>query len=122
MANINITHEELQDLITNSVKNAVHSAMQNFTRDFDLRNNREWFNADAAVDYINNIGGSICKSTLYKRVCYNKLRSFKMGKSLMFKRSDLDQYVEDERQSKNPTSIADLNIQIARCARKKLQD
>ena len=52
-------------------------------------NGPEWFNADQAADYLN-----VKKSTLYKKTMRGEVPFHKTGKKLMFKKSDLVNFLE----------------------------
>lgn len=48
-----------------------------------------WLNADEAAAYLN-----LKKSTLYKKTCRGEILFHKPGKKLMFRRSELDSFIE----------------------------
>jgi predicted DNA-binding transcriptional regulator AlpA len=54
-----------------------------------------WLNIDEAVEYIRGRGIPITRQTLYTRVSrYKQPKSYKIGKALRFKISDLDDWIE----------------------------
>jgi predicted DNA-binding transcriptional regulator AlpA len=54
----------------------------------------EWFDLDGAVAYMRSKGVKITRKTLYSNVSrFNKPKSYKIGKALRFKRSDLDGWI-----------------------------
>jgi excisionase family DNA binding protein len=55
----------------------------------------EWFDLDGAVAYLRSKSVTITRKTLYSNVSRYKLpKSYKIGKALRFKRSDLDAWIE----------------------------
>jgi predicted DNA-binding transcriptional regulator AlpA len=55
----------------------------------------EWLDIDEAVAYLRSKGVKITRKTLYSRVCRDKQpKSYKIGKALRFKRSDLDDWIK----------------------------
>ena len=56
----------------------------------------KWLNIDEAVEYIRGIGIPITRQTLYTRVSrYKTPKSYKIGKALRFKISDLDDWIDE---------------------------
>jgi predicted DNA-binding transcriptional regulator AlpA len=54
----------------------------------------EWLTLDEAVGYLRLKGVKITRKTLYSNVSrYKQPKSYKIGKALRFKRSDLDAYI-----------------------------
>jgi hypothetical protein len=54
----------------------------------------EWLNIDEAVAYMRSKGVKITRGTLYTRVSrLKKPKSYRIGRALRFKKSDLDAYV-----------------------------
>jgi predicted DNA-binding transcriptional regulator AlpA len=54
-----------------------------------------WLNIDEAVEYIRGRGIPITRQTLYTRVSrYKRPKSYKIGKALRFKISDLDEWID----------------------------
>jgi predicted DNA-binding transcriptional regulator AlpA len=61
-----------------------------------LRMDDEWFDLDGAVAYLRSKGVKITRKTLYSNVSrYKKPKSYKIGKALRFKRSDLDDWIDE---------------------------
>ena len=56
----------------------------------------EWLDIDQAVEYLRSKGVKITRKTLYSNVSrYKKPKSYKIGKALRFKRSDLDDWIDE---------------------------
>ena len=56
----------------------------------------QWLNIDEAVAYLRSKGVSITRNTLYTNVSRNKKpKSYKIGRALRFKRSDLDAWTDE---------------------------
>jgi predicted DNA-binding transcriptional regulator AlpA len=56
----------------------------------------EWFDIDQAVAYLRSKGVKITRKTLYSNVSrYKKPKSYKIGKALRFKQSDLDDWLNE---------------------------
>ena len=54
-----------------------------------------WLDIDQAVAYLRSKGVKITKRTLYTNICkFKKPRSFKIGRALRFKISDLDDWID----------------------------
>ena len=55
----------------------------------------KWLNIDEAVEYLRSKGVNITRGTLYTNVSrYKKPKSYKIGKALRFKTSDLDDWID----------------------------
>jgi predicted DNA-binding transcriptional regulator AlpA len=55
----------------------------------------KWLNIDEAVEYIRSRGIPITRSTLYTKVSRDKKpKSYKFGKALRFKISDLNNWID----------------------------
>jgi predicted DNA-binding transcriptional regulator AlpA len=55
----------------------------------------KWLDIDEAVAYLRSKGVAITRGTLYTNVSrYNKPKSYKVGKRLRFKISDLDDWID----------------------------
>jgi predicted DNA-binding transcriptional regulator AlpA len=56
----------------------------------------KWLNINEAIEYLRSKGVNITRGTLYTNVSrYKKPRSYKIGRALRFKQSDLDAYVDE---------------------------
>jgi predicted DNA-binding transcriptional regulator AlpA len=56
----------------------------------------EWLDIDEAVTYLRSRGVKITRTTLYSNVSrYKKPKSYKIGKALRFKISDLDAWIDE---------------------------
>jgi predicted DNA-binding transcriptional regulator AlpA len=56
----------------------------------------DWLDMDGAVAYLRSKGVKITRKTLYSNVSrYKKPKSYKIGKALRFKRSDLDDWIDE---------------------------
>jgi predicted DNA-binding transcriptional regulator AlpA len=55
----------------------------------------KWLDIDEAVAYLRSKGVKITRDTLYTSVSrYKKPKSYKIGKALRFKISDLDEWID----------------------------
>jgi excisionase family DNA binding protein len=80
---------------------------------------KDYFSLNEALNYINERGLSISKSTLYKKTADKEIPFQRWGgRKIVFLREELDQWI-DEQLSSNENRVNKIGIHVAKSARQK---
>ncbi len=114
-----ITKEELQQMITGAVESAVHSTIQRIMRTKLSTQENKWLSIDDALEYLSSEGCIITKSTLYKKLSAGEIPYRKPGRRVALRISDLNKFVSEYPTQKSNLEAAKLLVRSARTKLKR---
>ena len=114
-----ITREELQQMITGAVESAVHRTMQRMMRTQLPDRENKWLSIDDAIEYLSSEGCIITKSTLYKKLSAGDIPYRKPGRRVALQISDLNKFAAEYPTQKSNSNVEHLLVQSARAKLKR---
>lgn len=107
MANKNITFENMPEAIQ-ELKQEVRALREAISSSPTTKTSDEYFDVDGLRDYLPS---NPSRSTIYGWTCNRTIPFIKQGKSLVFKRSDIDSWLNENKKRHFPKSnIDNLNF------------
>ena len=114
-----ITREELQQLITGAVESAVHSTIQRIMRTQLPDQQNKWLSIDDAVEYLSSEGCILTKSTLYKKLSAGEIPYRKPGRRVALRIADLHKFASEYPVRRSNAESEQLLIRSARAKLKR---
>lgn len=109
-----ITKEELQQMIMSAVESAVHSTIQRIMRTRLSVQEDKWLSIDDAVEYLSSEGCIITKGTLYKKLSSGEIPYRKPGKRVALRIADLNKFASEYSSQKSNLESERLLVHNAR--------